>query len=134
MIHDSSGRQHADSSADAIGHEHEESLSGGLHLGRGLLLHIESAADIEEIESHAIYDHRQNEEDYARHSRFADSEESEPQHPAKHSDKHHILNAEFAQTEGNEQYAASLGNLAERSQQCGIVGRKRIEILRQSLE
>ena len=117
-----------DSGTEAVGHHHEHTLRTGTNLGTRLLIHKERATDVEEIERHAIDNHREDEKPHAV-ARVADSEKAETEHPCEHRHQHHILDTETAQAERNQQDTECFGNLRQRNQDVGVLHGKRVSIL-----
>ena len=133
MIHHGLSTECAHRGSDSICHDHEEALRAVSLLRSCLLIDIERAADIEEIESDAVDNHRNDEEPHAA-SRVAETEEAEAEHPGKHSHQHHTLDAEAFQAERNQKDAESLTQLGERDKEVGITGEIIVGIGRYVLE
>ena len=130
MVNDGARRECADGGTEAICHQHEETLTRGAQFGRYLVVHKQAARYVEEVEGHSIDDAGEDEEDDAREGGVAHAEETKAQHPGHHGNEHHLLDAEAAQEEGDEQDAQGLGNLRERNEERGIVGRKTVGVFR----
>ena len=56
MVDDGTSRQRTNCGAEAIGHQHEQTLGRSLNLRRALTVDKDAAGDIEEVEGHAIHD------------------------------------------------------------------------------
>lgn len=124
MIDDGLRAERSDRGADAVGHDHEESLRRGADRRIGLLIDEERPRDVEEVEGHTIDDHRKDEHPHAV-SGVAQAEESKTEHPGEHGHEHDVLDAEAFQAEGNEQDAERFGDLRQRDQRIGVVGAER---------
>ena len=122
-----SGKNRANGSAQAIGHQHEQSLRRSPHLDITLLVYEQSARHIEEVECHTIYDAREHEEYHAREGWVAHTEEAEAQHPSKHGDEHHDLDTISLEEERNQEDAQSLSHLRDGNQEGRIVGCKGVD-------
>ena len=123
-VHHGLRTQGADRGADAVGHDHEKSLRRGADRHVGLVVHEERARDIEEVERHAVDDHREDEHPHAP-AGVAQPEQSEAQHPREHGHKHHVLDPEALQAERDKQDAERLRHLRQRDQRIGVVGAER---------
>lgn len=104
------GRECAYGGAYAVGHHEEETLGTAAHTGIGLLVYIEGAGYVEEVESHAIYQHGEDEEPYTA-AGIAYGEEAEAERPCHHGYLHHPLDAEAFQEEGYKEYAERFAHL-----------------------
>ena len=127
-VHDGARGIRAEEGAETVGHNHKDALRRGADLAAGLLFDEERAGDVEEVECHAVDDHRKHEERRTR-SRIADAEEPEAQHPGQHRNQHHFLNAETPEEERNQQNAERFGHLRQREQDHRVLHDGRIGIL-----
>ena len=105
--------------ADAVGANHEKSLGRRAHRGRGLLVDVETARDVEEVEGHAVDDAREHNHPEARPG-VAEAEEPEAAHPRQHRHEHDALDAETFQAEGDEEDAEGLGSLRDGYEGVGV--------------
>ena len=110
MVDDGLGGKRTYRGAKTIGHQHEQSLCAGAYILAGGLIDEEGARDVEEVEGHAIDDHRDNKHPYAA-ARITRADESEAEHPCEHGDEHHVLDTEFLHEERDEQDTAGLTDL-----------------------
>src|SRR5690554_816738 len=113
--------------AEAVGHDHEESLGAGANLGAGFLLDKDRPGDIEEVESHAVDDHRQDQQVEAAGG-VADAKERKARHPGEHTHDHDLLDAEALQEEGDGQDKERLGDLRNREQEVGVLHAKGVGV------
>ena len=84
--------------ADAIGHKHEQPLGACPDLYLRFPLDEERAGDIEEVESHPIDDHGEDQERETT-AGIAYPKKPEPEHPGKDADQDDRLYPEFSQEE-----------------------------------
>ena len=133
-VDDITSRQCSDGCAKAVSHHHKQSLSRCLNLRIAFLVDKDTARDIEEVEGDTIDDTLQDEENGSRHGGISNAKQTKAEYPCEERHQHHNLNAETLQEERNQQNTASLADLGNRGKQCGIVGSKRVGILRNSLE
>ena len=122
------GGECANSRADTIGHQHKQSLGGTSLLRVRVLLDKERSGDVEEVEGHAIDDHREDKHPHAT-ARIAQGEEAEAQHPGHHGDEHDVLDAVALHKEGDEEDAAGLADLGERDEHIGMVDAEGVGVL-----
>ena len=114
--------------AEAVGHNHKDALRRRAYLAAGLLFDEKRPRDVEEVERHAVDDHREDEEHGSR-TGVAHAEEAEAQHPGQHRDQHHLLDSETPEEEGNQQDAERFGHLRQREQDHRMFHDGRIGIL-----
>ena len=50
-------RQHTERGAEAVGHDHKQALCAAAYLGLCVLVNVQRAGDVEEIECHAVDKH-----------------------------------------------------------------------------
>ena len=120
--------QRADGGSEAVGHDDEQPLRARADVLVRLAVDEQRTRDVEEVEGHAIDNHREDEHPHAA-ARIARSEEAEAQHPCQHGDEHHVLDAEAFQEERYQQDAERLGHLRERYQDVGMLHAEGVGIL-----
>ncbi len=128
VLDDPSAGETADDGTDTIGHDDEESLCRSAYLGVYFTVHEDRSRDIEEIECHAVHDHREDEENKSV-TGIADTEEPETKYPCQHTDEHHPLDAESAQEEWDGEDEEGLGDLREGEKDVGVPYGKTIGII-----
>ncbi len=107
------GYLRADEHADAVGHEHEESLRLAAHGGCRLLVHVDLPGHEEEVVADAVEEDADGDEPEDR-VRRGEREQCIAQRPRAHSDHQHALHAEPHEEERHEQHEDDLGHLTER--------------------
>ena len=128
MIDYLSGKDGTDRCTQTVCHQHKQSLCRSSHLRFALLVDEQTTRHIEEIESHTVNQTRENEEGNARERRIAHSEEAETEHPCKHGDEHHDLDAITLEEVWNQEDAERLSNLRDGYQKRSIIGSKGINM------
>ena len=93
------------------------------------MINVQRAGDVEEIESHAVNKHREQEQPNAG-SGITDGKQAEAQHPRQHGNHHHALNAKALHKEGNKQDATGFADLRKRNQNTGMRHAKRVGVFR----
>lgn len=112
MVDDSLSSQCSDGGTQSIGHNHEKALGAGADGFVGFLVHKQRSGDIEEVESHTIHNHGEDEHPNPT-AGIACTEKAKPQYPRKHGYQHDPLNAESTEEEGNQQDAERFRTLRE---------------------
>src|SRR5689334_13353264 len=102
----------ADEHADAVGHEHEESLRLAPHRGRRFLVDVDLPGHEEKVVADAVQQDPDGDEPEDR-VRSRQREQSIPQRPRSHADHQHALHAESYEEKRHEQHEDDLGHLTE---------------------
>lgn len=83
-IHDRTGGEGTYGSTEAVGHQHKETLGGRAYVLGCVIVDIEGAGDVEEVEGYSVNDAAEYEKENSRHTRVTKSEEAEAEHPGEH--------------------------------------------------
>ena len=83
----------SDEGSEAIGHHEEQALCAGPDIGVSLHFSVQRAGYVEEIECHAINNHRKDEHPQSV-TGIAQAKQPEAEYPCKHADEHDFLDSE----------------------------------------
>ena len=133
-VHHRLGAERTDGGAEAVGHHHEHALGAAADLLVGILVDEQGAADVEEVESHAVDDHGEDQQHEAEAGGVARAEEEEAERPGHKGDEHHLLDAELLQEEGDQQDTQGLRDLRDRGEEHVVLHREGVGILRVGAE
>ena len=111
MVDDRLSAERTDGGTKAVGHHHEHTLRAAADLFIRILVDEERAADVKEVESHTVHNHRKDEEHKAEACRVASAKEEETQSPCTKGDEHHLLDTKLSEEERNQQDAKRFRNL-----------------------
>src|SRR5690606_4543556 len=119
----------AEDRADAVGHQHEQPLRAGPDPRVALLLDEQRAGDVEVVEGNAVDDAREDDHPQPR-ARVAVGEQAEAQEPGEHAHRHHRLDPEALQEEGDGEDEQRFRDLRDRHDDRGVAHSERAGVLR----
>src|SRR6185312_5102507 len=119
--------------ADTVGHEHEQPLCARPDLDIRLALDKKRARNIEKVECHTIYDHRQHKKRQTA-SGISDPKQSKPKDPGKYAHQDHRFDPEPPEEKRDGENEQGFGNLRYADQHHAMTHRKSAGILRDFCE
>ena len=133
VVHHRLCTQRSDGGTQSVGHDDEQALGARADSLVRLTVNEQRARYVEEVESHSIDNHREQEHPDAA-AWVARAEQAEAQHPCEHGDEHHPFDAEALQAERYQQDAERLRYLRQRDQDIGMLHAEGVGIFRYAAE